>query len=269
MIEIGEQTCGGSEFGTRELPKAVERRNVVKRAQSRLTLDRVEIRRRAKLFPGEGRGRGATLVVRSRLRRGTHQKLGRRIARELGVDRDRLDHLERACRDVGRGQSANIADAHHGAQPVARARVEKHVLGQRPCRHHANDRALYQGLTPSRLRDGWTFDLLGDGDAVSGLDQPREIGVGGMHRHPAHRHAFPVMLAARGQRDVERGGSSTGIVEEQFEEVAHAVEQQAIGRFGLQRMILRHHRGRYGHRRFYQAVVMPVQGWLGTATLLG
>ena len=34
------------------------------------------------------------------------------------------------------------------------------------------------------------------------------------------------MLAARGQRDVEAVGGDPGVVEEQFEEVAHPVEEQ-------------------------------------------
>jgi hypothetical protein len=36
------------------------------------------------------------------------------------------------------------------------------------------------------------------------------------------------MLAARGERDIERRGGGARIVEEQLEEIAHAVEQQAI-----------------------------------------
>src|SRR3546814_11398571 len=46
------------------------------------------------------------------------------------------------------------------------------------------------------------------------------------------------------QRDVERRGSRLRIVEEQLEEVAHAIEEQTIARALLQRPILRHHRRR-------------------------
>src|SRR5690606_35298881 len=43
-----------------------------------------------------------------------------------------------------------------------------------------------------------------------------------------------------------------GVVEEQLEEIAHAVEQQAIAGLALEREVLRHHRryrGTAGHRR--------------------
>jgi len=49
------------------------------------------------------------------------------------------------------------------------------------------------------------------------------------------------MLATAGQRDVQRCRRRLRILEEQFEKVTHAVEEQAILRFRLQRQILRHH----------------------------
>ena len=55
------------------------------------------------------------------------------------------------------------------------------------------------------------------------------------------------MLAALGQRDVERRRRRRRIIEEQFVEIAHAEEQQAIGRFVLQREVLRDHRGWLEH----------------------
>jgi hypothetical protein len=54
------------------------------------------------------------------------------------------------------------------------------------------------------------------------------------------------MLASRGQGDVEAAGCRLGVIEEQFEEVAHPVEEQAIGRLRLEGEILRHHRGGRG-----------------------
>src|SRR3546814_11635956 len=62
--------------------------------------------------------------------------------------------------------------------------------------------------------------------AVPRLDEARKIGFGRMDGHAAHRHRLSVMLAARGQRDVERRGSRLRIVEEQLEEVAHAIEDR-------------------------------------------
>ncbi len=85
---------------------------------------------------------------------------------------------------------------------------------------------LTTDLAPRLLRLGRALDLLGDGDAVAGADQPGEIGFGGVDRHAAHRDRRALMLAARGQRDVEAGRGDLRIVEEQFEEVAHPVEEQ-------------------------------------------
>ena len=119
------------------------------------------------------------------------------------------------------------------ARPIATSQLaarefEQRLLGQRAGRDHADDRAVDQRLGAARLaRLGGAFGLLGDGDAVAALDQPREIGLGGMDRHAAHRDRLAVMLAARGQRDVEAGRGDLGVVEEQFEEVAHPVEEQA------------------------------------------
>ena len=50
------------------------------------------------------------------------------------------------------------------------------------------------------------------------------------------------MLAALGQRDVQRLGGGGGVVEEHLVEIAHPVEQQRIGMLRLDLQILRHHR---------------------------
>ena len=65
-----------------------------------------------------------------------------------------------------------------------------------------------------------------------------------MHRHPAHWDRRPAILAALGQRDVEAGRGDLGVVEEQFEEIAHPIEQQGVGRFVLETAVLDHHRSR-------------------------
>ena len=100
--------------------------------------------------------------------------------------------------------------------------------------HHAFVAAL------SRLRR--VFELLADRDPVALRDQAVQIFVGALDRHAAHRNVAAEMLAALGQDDAERAGRDFGIVEEQFVEIAHPVEQQAIriGRLDLD--ILLHHR---------------------------
>src|SRR3546814_2105518 len=102
--------------------------------------------------------------------------------------------------------------------------------------------------------------LLGDRDAMPRPDESREIGFGRMDGNAAHRHRRPAMLAARRQRDVERRCGRLCIVEEQLEEIAHAIEEQAIARPFLERPILRHHR-RCGPRGGRSGVA--VRGFLG------
>ena len=123
--------------------------------------------------------------------------------------------------------------------------IKQRLLGQRAGRHVSHDVARHERLAPARLRLRRGFGLLGNGDAMARLDQPREIALRAMDRHPAHRDRRAIMLAPAGQRDVERGRRRFGIIEEEFEEIAHAVEEQAILCLGLERQILRHH-GRKG-----------------------
>ncbi len=45
-----------------------------------------------------------------------------------------------------------------------------------------------------------------------------------MHRHTAHGYVLALMQPAFGQRDVQRTRGGHRIIEEQFVEIAHAVE---------------------------------------------
>ena len=72
-------------------------------------------------------------------------------------------------------------------------------------------------------------------------DQSMQIIVRAFHRHAAHRDVFTHVLAAFGQCDAERPRGGFRILEEQFVEIAHPVEQQQprIGRLDLK--VLFHH----------------------------
>jgi hypothetical protein len=72
-------------------------------------------------------------------------------------------------------------------------------------------------------------------------DQPVEILVGAMDRHAAHRDVAAEMFAALGEHDPERARGDFGVVEEQFVEIAHPVEQEAIRIGSLDLDILLHH----------------------------
>ena len=77
----------------------------------------------------------------------------------------------------------------------------------------------------SRLRR--ILDLLADGDAMAKADQPVQIILRPLDRHAAHRNVVALMLAALGEHDPERLGGDFGVLEEQFVEIAHPVEQAA------------------------------------------
>ncbi len=111
-------------------------------------------------------------------------------------------------------------------------------------------KALVPGLSPTWFHNNHRWagvapiaDLFGDGDAMSGADQPGEVALGGMDRDAAHRDRLAVACPALGQSNVERVRGGLCIVEEKFEKIAHTVKQQRIARLGLEPVVLRHHRG--------------------------
>jgi len=65
------------------------------------------------------------------------------------------------------------------------------------------------------------------------------------------------MLAALGEHDAERARGDFGVLEEQFVEIAHPIEQQAIRIGGFDLDILLHHRrgarGALGARAGFEA----------------
>ena len=234
--KIGEQPAGGSDLGAAEAAEPVERRDAELAAQPRHRPARVELAGRAK-------------CRRSRPALG-RDRFGGREPRELGVEPGQVGRQrpEHARRYVGPRHSDRVPDACDRRQPVRYPRVEQRVFGQRAGRHHPDDRAGDDALAPALLGVGRAFNLLGDRDTVPAADQPLEVDLGRMDRHAAHRDVRAEMLAAPGQRDVERRRGLGRVVEEQFVEVAHAEEQQAPRRLRLDAQILRHHGRGFGHR---------------------
>jgi hypothetical protein len=74
-------------------------------------------------------------------------------------------------------------------------------------------------------------------------DEFFQVGFRRMHRHAAHGDVFALMLAAFGQRDVQRFGGFCCVREEKFIEIAHAVKQKIVRMRRFNREILRHHGG--------------------------
>ncbi len=89
---------------------------------------------------------------------------------------------------------------------------------------------------------GRVFQLFADGDLEALADQPRQIAVHGVDRHPGHGDVLALVLAAFGQGDAQRRRRLLRVLEEQFVEVAHAEEQHGFGLCSLDRQVLGHDR---------------------------
>ena len=168
-------------------------------------------------------------------------KLAGKIA-EADRRRDQL-----AGRDVDGGQrdrrlgAVLLGRAEQRGEEIVRAGIEQRLLGERARRDEPHHVAADHRFRPALLGLGRVLGLLAHGDAEALGDQPLEIVVGGMDRHAAHGNVLAEMLAALGERDAERARGDGRIVEEQLVEVAHAVEQEAVGVGRLDLQVLRHH----------------------------
>ncbi len=234
-FEIGDESAGGGKFGALETAIAVERRDPEQVLQPIFRGDAVE---------GFAWGRpGFDGCRRPAIR---HDQFGGGEARKLGIERAGRDrrYFETSGRDVGGRQPDHTADLHQSGQPVCGPCIEQAFFGDRACRHHADDPARHERFGAALAGFGRRFGLLGDGDAMAGLDQAREIGLGRMRRDAAHGNRCALMFATRRQRDIEAGGCNSGIIEEQLEKITHSVKKKTIRRLRLEREILRHHRRR-------------------------
>ena len=246
MVEIGDQARRRGQHRARKIAQPVERGDPVDRLEPRLAILAAEIGAR----PGDHVGGGSVPVIGCDHFARAHP-CQRRIERIGGA----LLQLHPPGRDIAGRQPHPVAHRGNRHQQIGAARFEQRFLGQRAGGDETHDIARHQRLGHRRpvapgafLRFLGCLGLFGDRDAAAALDQPREIALGGMHRHAAHRYRFPAMFAARGERDIEHARRNPRILEEQFEEVAHAVEQQRIAGLALEREILLHHRsGRVGH----------------------
>jgi hypothetical protein len=235
MVEIGDQTCHGCQHRPGEGPKTVERCDLMQGFEAAVAFVASKFARGAR--NGTGRRIGQCVadhdLARPQPRQGCTQPLGSTFLQ-----------LHPTGRDVTRGDPANPAHLAYRGEQIGPARFEQGLLGQRSGSDEADDVACHQCLGTTALPGLFrAFGLLGDRDPAARLDKPGEIPLRRMDRNPAHRDRHAKVLASAGQRDVEDLGGRPCIIEEQLEEIAHPVKQQAIGRLGLERQILRHHRG--------------------------
>ena len=133
---------------------------------------------------------------------------------------------------------------HQPRQQIRPRRVEQRLLGQRAGGDQPHHGPADRRLADAKLR---IFHLLANRHAKAAPDEAGQIGVRRMHGHAAHLDRPPGVLAAMGQRDVERRRRRIGIGEKHLVEIAHAKEQQRVRVLRLQREPLRH-RGRGAFR---------------------
>ena len=238
----------GGQLGPRERPECRQIGDAELGLQLPLAGEAVEVRRRYRrgggardLDPFAQIGVGEEGVGGNHLAGGEAHDLAGEIA---GRD---FAHLELAGRDVERGErdgclAAALRALEQGGEVVAGLGVEQAVLGQRAGRDEAHDVAVHDRLGAALPGLGRVFHLLADGNPETLGDQPLQVFVGAVDRHAAHGDVFAQMLAALGEHDAERFGGGDRVLEEQLVEVAHPVEQHAIGIGGLDLEELRHRR---------------------------
>ncbi len=108
-------------------------------------------------------------------------------------------------------------------------RLEIAGVGERAGRDHAHDLALDQSLCLLRI-----LHLLADGHAEALSHELRQVAVGGMERHAAHRDAVAAcVLRARRQREIEGASRHERILVEHLVEVAHPEEHDRVAILAL------------------------------------
>ncbi len=246
QLHVLEQRADGRQLGARELAEGLQIGDAQPRLEQALAGEAVEggARHRRGRRAGDADPFAHALVGQQPV--GGDHLAGREahdLARQVG--RRHLADLELAGGDVERGQrdrrrvgGARFRTVEQSGQVIARLGVEQAVLGQRAWGDEAHHVAAHHGLGAALAGFRRVLQLLADGDAEAQLDQPLQVFVGAMDRHPAHGDVVAQVLAALGEHDRERLRGGHRVLEEQLVEIAHAVEQQAvgIGRLDLQEL---------------------------------
>ena len=235
-LDISEEARKRGKLGAAELAERVERGDAKPLLQSALASERIEMGARA------WRQRGARLsdpfanFGSPAMSSPTSTSPGFSRASSPGRSLALTEAAISSPVEMSREASASICSppsccggAEQRGQEIMRARVEQAFLGKRPRRDEADDVTANHRLRPALPRLGGVLELLAHSDAMTLGDETLEIVVSRAHRHAAHRNVLALMLAALGERDAERARGDLGVLEEQLVEIAHAVEQEAIG----------------------------------------
>ena len=120
-------------------------------------------------------------------------------------------------------------------QQVVLARFEQGFLGDRT----RGDHAYYFALDQALARHGFA-DLFANGRRFAQAHQPGQVIVERVVRHARHRDRRAAGFAARGQGDVEQLRRAPRVVVKDFVEIAHAKQQQSVGKLRLDAEVLLH-----------------------------
>ncbi|MNS84204.1 hypothetical protein D3C72_1180190 [compost metagenome] len=114
-----------------------------------------------------------------------------------------------------------LRDAAHGQQRALGLLRQQVRIRQGAGRDHAHDLAFNGALAGGRVTD-----LFANGHRLAQLDQLGQIAVERMKRHAAHLDRVATGHAARRQGNAQQARGFFRILEKQFVEIAHAVEDQ-------------------------------------------
>ena len=201
-VEIGEQAAHGSEFGARGRAEPVERPKAEAALEGALAGEAVET-----AFARRSADSRHCVI-------GDH--FGRRLSRASSAASSPGPQAISSNRPVEMSAAAMAQSS--PARPIAASQLaadefEQGLLGQRAGRDEPDDGAFDQRFRAARLsRFCRAFRLLGDGDPMSGLDQPREVRIrrnepgrrtsGSARRHP--RRAWSAQCRGRPRRSSHR-----------------------------------------------------------------
>ena len=259
-LDIGDDGSGGAAGSTWHVAQTVQRGQAEESAEplarrAHIHVTQPEWRHRSARLPEQRR---EACIVGQRRR---HDDLAGLQPRDLGrkLLSRRRSHREIAGRHVDSRDRVVVpvsvvavaislmsrlarraaCDAH---QPVGSAGLQQPLFGEGARCHEPHHVAAHHRSVAALAGLRRVLQLFADGDAMACLDQALQIVVGPFDGHPAHRDVLARMLAALRQHDAERTRGLLGIVEEQFVEIAHPIEEQAVRVGCLDLDILRDHR---------------------------
>ena len=180
-----------------------------------------------------------------------NQQFARGNAGQGGVEISLAQGLgqEVAGRHIDPGHAEATGRFRRGSQVIVSPRLQERVFGQRSRRHHPRHLAPDNRLGAPFLGFRRVFGLLTHCDLETFADQAGQIHLRRVHGHASHGDVFALMFAAFRQRDIQRFSGAFGVLKEQLVEVAHAVEQHAVGIVCLDLEELLHHGGNAGFTR--------------------